>query len=278
MLKKPFVTLEQLREINREIPTPYHLYTERGIRETARGLLGAFAWNPGYREYYAVKACPNPFILKILKQEGCGVDCASMAELMLAEACGFTGEQIMFSSNETPAEEYVYARKLNVNINLDDITHIPFLARNGGLPEQICLRYNPGGELRIGETCQGQPGESKYGMTKAQIFEAVEQLMGMGVKRFALHAFLASNTVANEYYPVNARVLFELAAEIHEKLGADFYMINLSGGVGIPYRPEESMPDIDCIGAGRTGARIHRHGAGPLYDRPQRLPGGHGHS
>ena len=249
MSKKPFVTAEKLREIIAKHPTPFHLYNERGIRNTARGLLNAFAWNENYREYYAVKACPNPFLLKILKEEGCGVDCASMAELMLAEACGFTGDEIMFSSNETPAEEYEYARKLNVNINLDDITHIPFLAQHGGIPEQICMRYNPGGELHVGKTCMGTPGTSKYGMTKEQIFEAVETLMGMGVKRFALHAFLASNTIENDYYPANARVLFELAAEIHEKLGADFYMINLSGGVGIPYRPEEKMPDIAKVGA-----------------------------
>ena len=248
MQKRPFVTAEKLREITEKIPTPYHLYDEGGIRRTARGLLGAFSWNPGYREYYAVKACPNPFLLRILKEEGCGVDCASMAELKLAEACGFSGDQIMFSSNETPGEEYEYARRLNVNINLDDITHIPFLARHGGLPEQICLRYNPGGELRIGATCMGQPGTSKFGMTRQQIFSAVEQLMGMGVKRFALHAFLASNTIENDYYPANARVLFELAADLRRDLGADFYMINLSGGVGIPYRPEEKMPDIARVG------------------------------
>ena len=249
MQKRPFATSEKLHEITQEIPTPYHLYDERGIRTTARGLLNAFAWNAGYREYYAVKACPNPFILKILKEEGCGVDCASMAELMLAEACGFSGDEIMFSSNETPGEEYEYARRLNVNINLDDITHIPFLAEHGGIPERICLRYNPGGELRIGSTCMGQPGASKYGMTKQQIFSAVGQLMAMGVKQFALHAFLASNTIENDYYPTNARVLFDLAAELHAALDADFYMINLSGGVGIPYRPEERMPDIQKIGA-----------------------------
>ena len=248
MQKRPFATVDKLREITEKIPTPYHLYDEGGIRRTARGLLGAFAWNPGYREYYAVKACPNPFILKILQEEGCGVDCASMAELKLAEACGFSGDQIMFSSNETPGEEYEYARRLNVNINLDDITHIPFLACHGGLPEQLCLRYNPGGELRIGAPCMGQPGTSKFGMTRQQIFSAVEQLMGMGVKRFALHAFLASNTIENDYYPANARVLFNLAAELHRVLGADFYMINLSGGVGIPYRPDEKMPDIAKIG------------------------------
>lgn len=248
MSKKPFVSQAKLKEIVRKFPTPFHLYDERGIRTTARGLQKAFSWNESFREYYAVKACPNPFLLKILQEEGCGVDCASLAELMLAEACGFSGDKIMFSSNETPAEEYEYARKLGVNINLDDITHIPFLAEHGGIPEQICLRYNPGGELRIGETCMGQPGLSKYGMTREQIFSAVEQLMGMGVKRFALHAFLASNTVENEYYPANARVLFELASEVHEKLGADFYMINLSGGVGIPYRPEEKMPNIAKVG------------------------------
>lgn len=248
MLKKPFVDADKLREITKVYPTPYHLYDESGIRRTARGLLHAFAWNAGYREYYAVKACPNPFILQILKDEGCGVDCASLAELRLAKALGFTGDEIMFSSNETPGEEYEYARALNVNINLDDITHISFLERHGGIPERICLRYNPGGELRIGATCMGQPGTSKYGMTKQQIFSAVERLMKLGVKQFALHAFLASNTIENDYYPANARVLFNLAREVHEALGADFYMINLSGGVGIPYRPEERMPDITRIG------------------------------
>lgn len=249
MQKKPFVTYDKLKEITALYPTPFHLYDEKGIRETARNLAGAFAWNDGFREYFAVKACPNPFILKILKEEGCGVDCASMAELKMAEALGFHGDEIMFSSNETPAEEYEYARRLDATINLDDITHIDFLAAHGGIPERICLRYNPGGELLIGSVYMGQPDASKFGMTKQQIFSAVARLMEMGVKRFGLHALLASNAADNNYYPANAMILFELAAEIHEKLGAEFFMVNLSGGVGIPYLPEQSMPDIGKIGA-----------------------------
>lgn len=249
MQKKPFVSYEKLRQITAQYPTPFHLYDEAGIRETARKVSKAFAWNKGFREYFAVKACPNPFILKILKEEGCGVDCASLTELKLAEALGFTGDEIMFSSNETPAEEYEYARKLDAIINLDDITHIDFLAEHGGLPERICLRYNPGGELLIGSAIMGQPDVSKFGMTRQQIFAAAQRLMQLGVKRFGLHALLASNAADNEYYPANAMILFELAIELRRKLGADIFMVNLSGGVGIPYRPEQSMPDILSIGA-----------------------------
>ncbi|MBE5808308.1 MAG: diaminopimelate decarboxylase [Clostridiales bacterium] len=248
MQKKPFVTKEKLEQINRAFPTPYHLYDEAGIRRTARSLLAAFSWHENYREHYAVKACPNPFILEILKEEGCGVDCASMAELKLAHACGFEGEQIMFSSNETPAEEYEYARTLGAIINLDDITHIPFLAEHGGIPKRICLRYNPGGAFHVSPTCMGEPGTSKYGMTREQIFEAVRQLRALGAEEFALHAFLASNALDNAYYAANARVLFELAADVHRELGVPFFMVNLSGGVGIPYRPDEAMPDIALIG------------------------------
>ena len=249
MQKKPFVSHEKLKEITARYPTPFHLYDEAGIRRTAREVSAAFAWNRGFKEYFAVKACPNPFILKILQQEGCGVDCASMTELKLAEALGFSGDQIMFSSNETPAEEYEYARKLDAIINLDDITHINFLAEHGGLPERICLRYNPGGELLIGSAIMGQPDASKFGMTKQQIFSAVKALMRLGVKRFGLHALLASNAADNNYYPANAMILFELALELHRKLGAEIFMVNLSGGVGIPYQPEQAMPDIGKIGA-----------------------------
>ena len=249
MQKKPFVSHEKLKEITARYPTPFHLYDEAGIRRTAREVSAAFAWNRGFKEYFAVKACPNPFILKILQQEGCGVDCASMTELKLAEALGFSGDQIMFSSNETPAEEYEYARKLDAIINLDDITHINFLAEHGGLPERICLRYNPGGELLIGSAIMGQPDASKFGMTKQQIFSAVKALMRLGVKRFGLHALLASNAADNDYYPANAMILFQLAVELHRKLGAEFFMVNLSGGVGIPYLPEQRMPDIARIGA-----------------------------
>lgn len=250
MQKTPFVNHEKLMKITQVFPTPFHLYDEKGLRHTARELYKAFKWNSGYREYYAVKACPNPFILQILKEEGCGVDCASLAELKLANALGFSGDEIMFSSNETPAEEFEYARKLNAIINLDDITHIDFLQQHGGIPERICLRYNPGGALKVGNAIMGQPYDAKYGMTRDQIFEAVERLQSMGVKRFGLHAFLVSNTTCNDYYPANAAVLFELAADVHKKLGADFFMINLSGGVGIPYRPDESAADIAVIGAG----------------------------
>lgn len=249
MQKTVFTTKEKIQEIASVYPTPFHLYDEIGIRETAKRVLSAFSWNEGFREYYAVKACPNPFILKLLKEEGCGVDCASIPELMLAEAVGFTGDEIMFSSNETRPEEFRYARKLNAIINLDDITHIEFLEKHASLPEKICLRFNPGGDLTIGKTCMGHPEESKYGMTRTQIFEAVGILMKKGVKAFALHALLASNATEAHYYPENARLLFSLAAELHEKLGAEIFMVNLSGGVGIAYRPEDSTPDIAEIGA-----------------------------
>ena len=249
MQKKPFVSYDKLKEITAVYPTPFHLYDEAGIRSTARRVAEAFSWNEGFREYFAVKACPNPFILKILKEEGCGVDCASLTELKLAEALGFHGDEIMFSSNETPAEEYEYARKLDAIINLDDITHIDFLAQHGGLPERICMRYNPGGELLIGSVYMGQPDASKFGMTRQQIFSATEKLMQLGVKWFGLHALLASNAADNTYYPANASILFELASELHGRLGADIFMVNLSGGVGIPYLPEQAMPDILKIGA-----------------------------
>ena len=250
MQKLPFVSHEKLLEINRVFPTPFHLYDEAGIRRTARELTEAFSWNPGFHEYFAVKACPNPFILKILQEEGCGVDCASMTELLLAEAMGFTGDKIMFSSNETPAKEYEYARKLNAIINLDDITHIDFLAEHGGLPERVCLRYNPGGELQVGSVYMGQPDQSKFGMTRQQILSAVERLMRLGVRQFGLHALLASNATDNGYYPANARILFQLALELRQQLGAEIFMVNLSGGVGIPYQPDQQMPDIGIIGAG----------------------------
>ena len=250
MQKRPFTDKETLEKIIEKYPTPFHLYDEAGIRATAKALNAAFSWNGGYREYYAVKACPNPFIMRILKEEGCGADCSSMAELKLADAIGLSGEDIMFSSNETPAEEYEYARKLGATVNLDDITHIDFLAAHGGIPERICMRYNPGGTMDAGNGVMGTPEDAKYGMTRAQIFEAAARLKAMGAKHFGLHAFLASNTLGNVYYPRNARVLMELAVELHEKLDIDIFMVNLSGGVGIPYRPEEELPDIAVIGEG----------------------------
>ncbi|MDO4357331.1 MAG: diaminopimelate decarboxylase [Clostridia bacterium] len=239
---------EQLGRIIEKYPTPFHLYDEAMLRQRARHLNRVFTWNAGFKEYFAVKALPNPAVLTLLKQEGCGVDCASLAELMLAKACGFRGEEIMFSSNETPAEEYELARELGAIINLDDITHIDFLAAHGGIPEKICLRFNPGGDFTLGNTVMGEPGESKYGMTREQIFEAVERLSHMGVKQFALHSFLASNTTDKDYYPVMAWLLFDLARAVQEKTGMPCFMVNLSGGIGIPYRPEEVETDLDYVG------------------------------
>lgn len=249
-MKKTFVTNEQLQEIVKEYPTPFHLYDEKGIRENARRLKDAFAWNKGFKEYFAVKATPNPFLLKILQEEGCGTDCSSMTELMLSEALGFDGSEIMFSSNATPAEEFVKAREVNAIINLDDITHIDFLEKAAGIPETICCRFNPGGVFKISTSIMDNPGDAKYGFTKEQMFEGYKKLKDLGVKNFGIHSFLASNTVTNEYYPTLAKILFELAVELKEETGADIKFINLSGGVGIPYKPDQEGNDIKAIGEG----------------------------
>ncbi len=249
-MKKPFVTNTQAEEIASQFPTPFHLYDEKGIRENARKLKKAFSWNKGFKEYFAVKATPNPFILKILEEEGCGMDCSSLTELMMSESVGITGEKIMFSSNVTPAEDFVLARKLNAIINLDDITHIDFLEKAAGIPEKVSCRYNPGGAFAIDNSIMDTPGEAKYGFTRAQMTEGFKTLMKKGVKEFGIHAFLASNTVANEYYPVLARILFETAVELRSETGAKITFINLSGGVGIPYRPEQHATDIMAIGEG----------------------------
>ena len=248
--KKTFVTLEQLKEINKTYPTPYHLYDEKGIRANAERLKKAFSWNKGYREYFAVKATPNPFILNILKEYGCGTDCSSMTELMMSHALDFKPEEIMFSSNDTPAEEFAYAAKIGATINLDDITHIDFLKDACGIPERICCRYNPGGYFSLGTDIMDNPGDAKYGMTKPQIFEAFKRLKREGVKEFGIHSFLASNTVSNEYYPALASILFNLAVELKENLGVHIGFINLSGGVGIPYTPDKEPNDIFAIGEG----------------------------
>ncbi len=251
MNKKPFVTKEQLEEIVKKYPTPFHLYDEKGIRENAKAVKEAFAWNPGFREYFAVKATPNPFLINILKEYDCGTDCSSLTELMMSEALGFKGEYIMFSSNDTPAEEFAYANKIGATINLDDITHIEFLENIiGTLPKTMSLRYNPGGVYQLSNGIMDNPGDAKYGLTKEQLFEAYQILRDKGVERFGLHAFLVSNTVTNDYYPTLARTLFELIVEIKEKLGIEISFINLSGGVGIAYRPEETPNDIRVIGAG----------------------------
>lgn len=251
MKKEPFVTKEQLEEIVKEYPTPFHLYDEKGLRRNMKALKEAFAWNKGYKEYFAVKATPNPFLINILKEYGCGCDCSSYTELMLSEAIGVTGEDIMFSSNDTPAEEFAYAEKLGAIINLDDITHIDFLEQTiGHIPETISCRYNPGGLFKISNDIMDNPGDAKYGMTTEQIFEAFKILKAKGAKNFGIHAFLASNTVTNEYYPMLAKVLFEVAVKLHEETGADIKFINLSGGIGIPYRPEQEPNDILAIGEG----------------------------
>ncbi len=255
-MKKPFVTKEKLEAIAAQYPTPFHLYDERGIRENVRRLKSAFAWNPGFREYFAVKATPTPAILKLLREEGCGMDCSSLTELMMSERCGITGEHIMFSSNDTPAEEFVLAQRLGAVINLDDFTHIDFLKDTiGHIPETISCRYNPGGTFAIGAGGDGfqvmdNPGEAKYGFTRAQLTEGFRKLKELGAKRFGIHAFLASNTLSNEYYPTLAGILFQTAVELRRETGCEIAFINLSGGVGIPYRPEQEANDIAAIGEG----------------------------
>lgn len=252
MIKKPFVTKEKVEEIVKTYPTPFHIYDEKGIRENAKAVKEAFAWNPGFKEYFAVKATPNPFLIKILHEYGCGTDCSSMTELMLSKAMGITGEDVMFSSNDTPFEEYTYAKELGAIINLDDITHIDFCeeACGGKLPETMSCRFNPGGVFQMSNGIMDNPGDAKYGLTTEQMFEAYEILMKKGVKYFGMHAFLASNTVTNEYYPQLAGQMFKLAVELHEKTGADIRFINLSGGVGIPYKPDQTPNDIRMIGEG----------------------------
>ena len=249
-MKQPFITKEKIIDIAKMYPTPFHIYDEKGIRENAVRLKKAFSWNKGFREYFAVKATPNPFILKILQEEGCGVDCSSMTELLLSEACGFHGSDIMFSSNDTPEGEFTKVRQLEGIINLDDITMIDFLEKECKIPETICCRYNPGGTYKVSNSIMDNPGDAKYGMTKEQLIEAFTRLKTMGVKNFGIHSFLASNTVTNDYYPMLARTLFELAVEITKKTGVCITFINLSGGVGVPYYPDQQPNDIEVIGEG----------------------------
>ncbi len=253
-MKTPFTTLDQVKEIAKTYPTPFYLYDEKGIRENARKVYKAFSWNKGFKEYFAVKATPNPSILKILKEEGCGTDCSSLTELQMSDACGFHGEDIMFSSNDTPLEEYTFAHKLGAIINLDDFTNIEELKDTlGSFPETMSLRYNPGGYFRIANTIMDNPQDAKYGMTTEQIIEGYRILKEGGVKHFGMHAFLASNTVTNDYYPTLAKELFELAVRIKEEIGVSLDFINLSGGVGIPYKPDQEGNDIEVIGEG-----VHR--------------------
>lgn len=249
-MKNPFVTLEQAKKIIEQYPTPFHLYDEKGIRENARMVNRAFSWNKGFREYFAVKATPTPGILQILKDEGCGVDCSSYTELMIAEALEFSGDEIMFSSNMTPAEDFVLANKLGAIINFDDFTHIGFFEKLANIPETVCCRFNPGGLFQVSNDIMDNPGDAKYGMTKEQIKDAFRILKEKGAKQFGIHSFLASSTSSNTYYPMLAKILFELAVELKRELDVHIAFINLSGGVGIPYHAEESACDIMAIGEG----------------------------
>ena len=250
MKKTSFLTLEKAREIIAQIPTPFHIYDEAGIRHNARALKDAFAWNPGFKEYFAVKATPNPYIIQILKEEGCGCDCASYAELLLAEAVGVTGHDVMFSSNVTPELDMKKAYDMGAYINLDDSTHVDFLDRVAGIPETVCLRYNPGGSFSLGNTIMDMPRDAKYGMTEDQMAGAITRLMSLGAKHFGVHAFLASNTTTNEYYPELAAQLFRLIVRLRNATGAHISFVNLSGGIGVDYRPEQPRNDIMAIGEG----------------------------
>ena len=250
MKKIPFLTLEKAKEIREQIPTPFYVYDEAGIRANARLLKAAFSWNPGFREYFAVKAPPNPFLLKILHEEGCGCDCATYTELLLSEAVGITGHDVIFSSNDTPALDMRKARDMGVYINLDDATYVDFLASMGPVPETVCLRYNPGGSFSLGNTIMDMPRDAKYGMTEDQMAGAITRLMKLGTKHFGVHAFLASNTTTNEYYPALAGQLFRLAVRLRNAPGAHISFIDLSGGIGVDYRPEQPRCDIGVIGEG----------------------------
>lgn len=254
MEKRPFITLEQAHSIIADVPTPLHLYDEAGIRERARQVRDAFSWNPGFKEYFAVKATPNPELLDILRQEGCGVDTSSYTELVLSDACGFKGAEIMFSSNDTPAQDMFEAVRLGAYINLDDLTMVDFLEQVAQVPRHIFCRYNPGGVFELGNDIMDNPGDSKYGMSEAQMVEAFTRLKAAGAQEFGIHAFLASNTVTNEYYPELARQLFQLAMRVSKAAGVHVFAVNLSGGVGVDYRPEQPANDIAEIGRGVRAA------------------------
>ena len=250
MRKVPFLTLEKAQEIAAKVPTPFHIYDEAGIRSTARAMSQAFAWNPGFREYFAVKATPNPYILQILHEVGCGCDCATYSELLLSEAAGITGREVMFSSNVTPEQDLRKAWQMGAYINLDDVTHVDFLERVCGVPDTVCCRYNPGGSFSLGNTIMDMPRDAKYGMTEDQMAGAFQCLAQKGARQFGIHALLASNAGSNEYYPELAAQLFRLAVRLHRATGLHIAFVNLSGGVGVDYRPEQPACDIAAIGEG----------------------------
>ena len=264
--KIPF-TPSQLTEIIRQYPTPFHIYDEAAIRQNVRNLLAAFAWAPQFKEYFAVKATPNPSILKVLREEGAGADCSSLAELILAERSGIVGENIMFSSNDTPADEFKKARELGAIINLDDISHIEFLEKHAGIPEVISFRYNPGPLMQSGNTIIGFPEQAKYGLTRTQIFEAYRIMRDKGVKRFGIHTMVISNELDPSSFIGTANMMFDLIVDLHKELGISFEFVNFGGGIGIPYKPEQQPVDLAYVGQGiqqAYEAKIAANGLHPL--------------
>jgi diaminopimelate decarboxylase len=256
----------QLEKIIEQYPTPFHIYDEKGIREYARKFTKTFSWNPGFKEYYAIKSAPNPYLMKIMREEGFGIDCSSYAELMIAEQLGMSGDEIMFTSNDTPVYEYKKAIELGAIINLDDISHIEYLEKNVGLPSLVCFRYNPGA-LKEGNTIIGHPEEAKYGFTREQLFEGYQMLIDKGVKRFGLHTMVASNELDAAYFVETAELLFDLIVELDQRLGIKIEFANLGGGIGIPYRPTDQPVDLDFMSRGIRKLyqeKIEANGLAPL--------------
>jgi diaminopimelate decarboxylase len=249
MTKQIPFSKKQIEKIIEQTPTPFHIYDEKGIREYARKFNRTFSWNAGFKEYYAIKSAPNPFLMKIMREEGFGIDCSSMAELVIAEKLGMSGDEIMFTSNDTPAYEYKKAIDLGAIINLDDISHIEYLEKHVGLPDIVCFRYNPG-SLKEGNTIIGHPEEAKYGFTREQLFEGYQMLKDKGVKRFGLHTMVASNELDSAYFVETAQILFDLIVELNQKLGIQIEFANLGGGIGIPYRPSDIPVDLDFMSRG----------------------------
>ena len=256
----------QLEKIIEQYPTPFHIYDEKGIREYARKFTKAFSWNPGFKEYYAIKSAPNPYLMKIMREEGFGIDCSSFAELMIAEKLDMSGDEIMFTSNDTPVYEYKKAIDLGAIINLDDISHIEYLEKNIGLPSLVCFRYNPGA-LKEGNTIIGHPEEAKYGFTREQLFEGYKMLIDKGIARFGLHTMVASNELDAAYFVETAELLFDLIVELNERMGIKIEFANLGGGIGIPYRPTDQPVDLDFMSRGIRKLyqeKIEANGLAPL--------------